>query len=266
MQPGEEQIPIPCSRCGAPMQEQPHVAVLAPVTVRCAFCGTTEELPGAPAERVVRLRSRLAQIRWAAQAEEGPTIALTRAIETWRGMVLPAALAISAVALASAGMQAAHALELPSGARMAVLISALTAPLHIAALFGGVTIGFLWSMRAYIADVRPRIEARPSLALGGAMRCRSCGGDLARDGHAGFVRCGHCSAENLVTENIAKEREKRLDRELRERQERAAGVALRAREGLERYQRKLYLTMGVSIGLSLAMTFGTTTLVRWLAG
>lgn len=240
------------------MVEETQVAILGPVTMRCGFCQATEDLPREPADRVTRLRARLAQIRWAEGAEEGPAIALTRTLEWWRTHTLPMVVGMGALVCVSSLMQVVHVFELPPGLRISALVSALIAPLHVAAVFGGVTIGFLWSMREFIAEVRPAVEARAPMTPGSPMRCRACGGELPPGRGGGFVRCGFCAAENLVTDAIAKEREARLDRELRNRHERAAGVQVRMREGTARYTRRLYTAMGVSVGISLALSFGAS--------
>lgn len=238
------------------MVEEASVAILGPVTVRCGSCRTSEEIPREPAERVTRLRARLAQIRWAQDAEDGPAIALTRTLEWWRSHTLPMIVAMMGLTCIASLMQVAHAFELPAAMRASALVSALAAPFAGAAIFGGVTVGFLWSMREYIREVRPAVEARAPRAVGSPMRCRACGGDLPQGGNGGFVRCGYCAAENLVTDAIAKERETRLDRELREQQARAQGVQVRMRDASARYTKRLYLAMGVGAGVSLTISMG----------
>lgn len=253
---GAEQLPIPCARCGAPMVEEPSVAILAPVTVRCGFCQASEELPREPADRVTRLRARLAQIRWAAGAEEGPALALTRTLEWWRSHTLPMVAGMFLLVCATSVLSVVHVFELPRAIWPSALVSALAMPVSAAAIFGGVTLGFLYSMREFIREVRPTLEAHAPATPGSPMRCRSCGGDLPAGGAGGFVRCGFCAAENLVTDAIAKEREAHLDRELRERERRAAGTQLRVKDATERYTRRLYLAMGLGVAISLSVTFG----------
>ncbi|MFO0684550.1 MAG: hypothetical protein U0234_21020 [Sandaracinus sp.] len=246
------------------MSEVAPVAILAHSSLRCTFCGATEELPAEAAARVTRLRARLAQIRWAEQAEEGPALAYARLLDTWKKSVLPMIGLMGLVGVLASLTSLAHALDLQGPARIAALVSALAAPLHLIAILGGVTGGFLWAMGRFVREVQPTLEARPSFAEGGSLRCRSCGGDLPRDGRAGFIRCGYCAADNLVTEQVAHDRRARLDRELADRQARAAGTARRVREGMERYTRTLYVSMGAAVGISLALSLGTTTLLSFL--
>lgn len=260
-----EQLPIPCARCGAPMLEEPGVAILAPVAVRCGFCQATEELPREPAERVARLRARLAQIRWAQGAEEGPALALTRTLEWWRAHTLPMVFGMFLLVCAASAMSVAHVFDLPRALWPSALVSALAMPASAAAIFGGVTLGFLGSMRAFIRDVRPALEACAPAAPGAPMRCRACGGDLPPGGAGGFVRCGYCAADNLVTDAIAREREARLDRELHERRRRVAGTQLRLKDATDRYTRRLTLAMGLGVAVSLAITFGVGALASHAA-
>lgn len=258
---GAEQIPVPCARCGAAMVEAPSVAVLGPATMACSFCKTSEELPREPAERVTRLRARLAQIRWAAGAEEGPALALTRTLSFWRAQTLPVVVGMMVLVGLTSLMSVAHVFELPQAIWPSALASALIMPAAAIGIFAGITLGFLWSMREFIAEVQPALEARAPMAPGSPMRCRACGGDLPAGGSAGFVRCGFCAADNVVTPAIAREREARLDVELRDRQARAAGMQVRMKDATARYTRRLYAAMGIGVGVSLALSLGASAVV-----
>src|SRR5690606_16757078 len=64
------------------------------------------------------------------------------------------------------------------------------------AIFGGYVCGYLGMSLAYRRAVRPLLLAKPPVAAGVALRCRSCGGDLP-DVNAPHVICGYCAAHNL---------------------------------------------------------------------
>lgn len=249
-----EQIPIPCKRCGAPMREEAQVAVLAAPRVLCGFCGATETLPAEPAERVRALRTRLAQLRWAEQAEEAPAIALSRTLEMWKQHSLPMVLGMGALMLVASGIQAVSVL---SGDLSPLTVARVViTPLGGIAVLASVTLGFLWGMREYARDVRPALEARPPREEGSPLRCRACGGDLPSRGLEGFVACAYCNAPNMVTPAIAQERRVRLDRELEGFTRRMAGQRIRMDEAASRYKRRLYTAMGIGVGISLTLSLG----------
>ena len=242
-----EQVPIPCRTCGAPMREKESAMVIGPIVVECSFCHATEELPRDLAERVRGLKSRLAKIRWAEQVEEGPAIAIAQTIESWRKHTLPMVGAMVVFLLLMFAQSVFHQSALPYASAARTIASVVFGLLQYALILGAVLGGTWWALRLYKRDVQPSIEARAPLAEGAPLRCRSCGGDLPRDGLHGFVRCAYCTAENLVTDAIAQERQRKLDAELKVRQARAAGMQLRVRESAERYKNRLYFFVGVAV-------------------
>lgn len=243
------------------MREAQSQGVLATAAVVCSFCGAREELPADGAERVRVLRARLAQIRWAAQGEEAPALAISRLLDTWRRNVLPIVvlmgLGITAMstfsAFVSAGAEGSFSLS-----RFA---SALPMPLGTLGAITGLCVGFLYSMHRYAIEVRPSLEADPPLVEGAPIRCRACGGALSSQGGAAFVVCGFCAAHNLVSQDIAVHRRERLDAELSRRQARLAGVRVQTGEAARRYQQRLYLTMGLSVACAWALSAGAAALL-----
>ena len=220
-----------------------------------------QELPVESAERVRVLRARLAQIRWAAQGQEAPALAISRLLDTWRRNVLPIVvlmgLGMSAMstfsAFVSAGAEGSFSLS-----RFA---SSLALPLGTLGAITGLCVGFLYSMHRYAIEVRPSLEADPPLVQGAPIRCRACGGALPSGGGAAFVVCGFCAAHNLLSADIATQRRARLDAELARRQARLAGVRVQTAEAARRYQQRLYLTMGISVASAWAISAGAAALL-----
>jgi hypothetical protein len=256
---GAEQFPIPCQRCGASMVVEPPSSVLASPMARCGYCGAVESVPAEAAERVRTLRLRLAQIRFAEQAEEAPAIAMARTLSMWKQVSLPMIGVMGLLLVVVSGANVAN-VALSGSATAAMLVQMALMPVGGLLLLSVVTGGFLWSMRAFAAELRPALDARPPLAEGAPLRCRGCGSALPTQGNEGIVPCAFCGASNVVSADIARERHARLEVETQHYAQRLAGHRVRLDEATRRYTRRVYLASGVAAALCITATLGLSVL------
>jgi hypothetical protein len=259
---GAEQIPIPCGRCGGPMMEHGPAALVGPVHVSCPFCHATEALPEQHAQRVMALRARLAHLRVAQAAEEGPALAFARTIQTLRSQVWMYA-GIGALVIgvslngAIAQIRSAIALtSIPASARAEILASA-TFPALTIGVFLGAAAGYVLALVKYKKAIEPTLRARAPMQPGLPARCRSCGASLPMGPTtSALVPCVHCAANNLITAELARDRARLLDEEARSYNERARGVLTRTNKASVAFQTYFYI--GVGIGLALALVLSVS--------
>jgi hypothetical protein len=86
-----------------------------------------------------------------------------------------------------------NAPSVPGGADIG---RALFARLPLAVALGMLS-GWLGMRRAFVAQLRPLLRARPPRQQGLAARCRGCGADLPPV-RAPEVKCSYCSASNVL--------------------------------------------------------------------
>jgi hypothetical protein len=102
--------------------------------------------------------------------------------------------------------------------------SYLVAPMAIQMGFlVGYLFGYWGMLHAYRTAVRPLLRARPRMAPGLAIRCRSCGGDLPNV-HALQIICHYCSAPNLLDDTLTQRADELLQAEIAAYQARAQSV------------------------------------------
>jgi hypothetical protein len=231
--PPAEQIPMPCSRCGAPMRPIPRGH--GPETdARCDCCGMVETLPADVAARAAMLSQRLQRIRSLSDAVESANLWMARSFEggDWLRGTLKAALGPLTLILVLVVAPAVYYVTTTPGQSGqdlgAVLGYALHLPIQFVCLVASMWIGYRYVARRYQVRLRPRLLARAPLQPGSPMRCRCCGGPLPdygdRGGRGAFVVCRFCGATSLVTAEVATERAAMLDREFQEYRARAGGM------------------------------------------
>ena len=261
LSPGGEQIPIPCTRCGAPMKEDGPAALVGPVQVRCPYCNAVETLPHEQAQRVVAMRARLAALRAAQQAEEGPSLAYAKIIQTLRSQIWIyvgiLALIIGQTIFGAIGdiQKAITSTNLPASVRAEILSSGTTSPAIGIGIFVGVMVGYVLALLKYKKAVEPTLRARAPMQPGWPARCRSCGGPLPVGPVTGaFVACPHCAAQNLMSKELMQNRAQFLDEETRSYSARAAGVQAKAASAIPAFQTYFYI--GAGVGVAFALVFG----------
>ncbi len=239
------------------MREEGPAALVGPVQVRCPYCQAIEVLPAEQAQRVTALRARLAHLRMAQAAEEGPALAFAQTTQTLRKQ-LPMYLAFGAFILISTTsgavgqIQKAIALrDIPLETREEILSSAT---------FSVVSLGRPRRCRGRVPAGAAEIQegdrahlarARAPLQAGLPARCRSCGASLpVGPATTAMVACPYCAASNLLTPELASDRARLLEEETRAYNERAHGVTSRATKAAVSFQ--TYFFLGAGIGVALA--------------
>ncbi len=250
----DQQIPVPCRRCGGPMREHGAAVMAGPVYVVCPYCHVSEALPQEHAERVIALRARLAHLRAAREAEEAPSLAFAKTIEHLKSQVPLYAmfgLCVLVSTLGGAASGIVSALTVPDMAketRMELWESALGYPAISLGLLIGVTVGYAKAVTRYDRAVAPTLRARAPVQPGMPARCRTCGAMLATGATSGLVACLHCGATNLLTEELVRDRVRLLEDETRTYWGLAAGVQARAAEAMVAYTQYFYIGGGVGLG------------------
>lgn len=184
----------------------------------CAYCHQREALPPDAAERVRYLQHRLALLKQARESDEAPLGAVATLRRGW----IPVLLLFGALTVHQFYQNVTLIRSLQKTAPEAV--SHMVAPLTIQlALFGGYVFGYLGMSLAYRRAVKPLLRAKPPVAAGVALRCRSCGGDLPSV-RAPHVICGYCSAHNLLDSQVTQRASQLLQEEIAAYQARAHGV------------------------------------------
>ena len=186
--PAPYATPAPCATCGAPMSPGPAASLHANPEWVCGYCGRREAMPADAAERHRYLRLRLMQLQRAREATEAP-------LQTFRSLsqTYPMALALFGVLALWQGYSFWNGPSAPGGADIGRAMLALL-PLAVAL---GMLSGWLGMRRAFVAQLRPLLRARPPRQQGLAARCRGCGADLPPV-RAPEVKCSYCSASNVL--------------------------------------------------------------------
>lgn len=211
-------VPMPCSKCGAPMQVVAAQAGYGAGALFCGYCHQHEALPPDAAERVRYLQHRLALLKQARENDEAPL----RSVSALRRGWIPVLLLFGAMTVHQLYKNVDLIRTLQKTAPEAV--SHMVAPLTMQlALFGGYVSGYLGMSLAYKRAVKPLLRAKPPMAAGVALRCRSCGGDLPSV-RAPYVICGYCSAHNLLDSQVTQRASQLLMEEIAAYQARANGV------------------------------------------
>jgi hypothetical protein len=258
---GDEQLPVPCTRCGAPMQDASPHGALTGSTMQCPYCRAVEQLPTEVAARTNALRARIAQLRWAQAAIEGPERAFAGIVETYKSR--PMLLMLGAMGVVMLYSFANGAIAAVSTARSPMdVIPVFIMPAFVI----GMVVSYQRLFARYRKLVRPKLYARPPLEPGRPMRCRHCGGNLPPSAEP-FVSCSYCGTQNLATHDVANERAALLDAEVREYQARAANVQTAMLEAIDAraFTRTMYLTAGLVVGGVLVVAMIATALIQALS-
>lgn len=267
---GAEQIPIPCGRCGAPMQEHGPAALVGPVQVSCPFCRAIETLPAEHGQRVLALRARLAQLRFAQEAEEGPALGFARTIATLRSQIwiyVGVALLVIGTSANGAITSIRNAINLPGlpdSARAEILSSITTSAISLGVFFGA-ALAYVLALAKYKKAILPTLRARAPMQPGLPARCRSCGAPLPMGpATAALVPCSQCAAHNLLTDELTRDRVRLLQEEARAYNERAAAVGTRAIRASASFTTYFYVGAGAGLGLALALSVALRVLITTL--
>lgn len=219
-----EGAPIPCKRCGAPMDAQPDL------TLRCRFCGAWDRLPPDELGRALEIRGRLAmaasQVAQVASSEAALASIFERRSAFWSVMgpwpllaVLVTAYAVFGAVTTLSGLPAA----VPDDVRIDLVVAAMYGPFFVLGITLSFPVALLVGRISYAKNVRPKLAARPPRYPGAAMRCRACGGDLppARDG---FVTCRFCNSQNVLAADLVGDVRRGLEQEMVGYRARASGM------------------------------------------
>ena len=217
------------------------------VALFCGYCHRSEALSPDATERFRYLQHRLALLKQARENDEAPLRSVATVRRAWLPVLVFFALMIvynlyQNLTLISTLQQTAPA-----------AIGGLVAPLALQmGMFGGYLCGYLGMSVAYRSAVRPLLRAKPPVAAGVALRCRSCGADLPSV-TAPHVVCGYCSAHNLLDAQVTRRASELLHAEIAAYQARAHNVysadAFRA-------PTKAFYRWGVVGGLAVALLVG----------
>lgn len=241
------------------MREHGPAALVGPVHVSCPFCGATEALPAEQGQRVMALRARLAQLRFAQAAEEGPALAFARTMQMLRSQIwvyVGMGALVMGVSASGAITQIRRAIALsniPTSAR-AEILSSTTFPAISVGVFLGAAAAYVLALAKYKKAIQPTLRARAPLQPGSPARCRSCGASLALGpATAALVPCPHCTASNLLTAELARDRARLLEEEARAYNERALGVGARAISASVALQTYFYIGAGAGLAIALLL-------------
>jgi hypothetical protein len=244
------------------MSEEDAGAIYGKVAMVCGFCGSREELPAEPSERVVALRQRLQQIAWTAREAEAPALSAARTLEMWKSMVLPAAVVLLVVPILVAVSQIMSREHLD----LAGVLSVSLTPFFGVAVVCGVQLGSFLALRSYQRELAPALLAFAPSSPDGAVRCRTCGGELPSIARKAFVTCGFCGSQNLVTPELAKRNEADLDRELEIHRARAAGMTSRVTTAHAKLRKRMTIAAIAGAGFACAVSFFGFAIVQIISG
>jgi predicted RNA-binding Zn-ribbon protein involved in translation (DUF1610 family) len=250
------------------MREHGPGPVAGAVYVACPYCHATEALPREHAQRVMALRARLAQLRAARDAEEGPSIAFAKQMQFLKSQ-LPLyggfILFMFISTLTGAGSSIRSALAVPDMAiatRIELWQSAFLYPSIGLGLLIGPMVGYLRALARYERAVAPTLRARAPMQSGMPARCRTCGGPLATTATSGLLECPHCGATNLLSEELVRDRVKLLEAEATTYRELAAGVHARADVARLGFTQDFYIGGGVGLGVALTFSLLAILVIR----
>jgi len=211
-------VPMPCAKCGAPMQVVAGQGAYGSVGLFCGYCHRHEALPPDATERVRYLQNRLLLLKQVRENDEAPlrTVALLR--RAWLPSLL--FLAFLAAQQLYQGLSTIHSLQKTAPEAVSHMLTPLAIQMG---LLSGYAFGYLGMSVAYRRAVRPLLRAKPPVAAGVALRCRSCGGDLPNV-RAPHVACSYCSADNLLDNQVTRRASDLLQQEIAAYQARAHDV------------------------------------------
>lgn len=240
-------VPTPCSKCGAPMQLVYGQAGYGSVALFCGYCRGNEALPPDAAARVRYLQHRLALLKQVRENDEAPLRSVAMLKRAWVPVLVFFALMIAYNLYQNLSLINSLQKTAPEA------IGGLVAPLAIQmGMFGGYLFGYVGMSVAYRSAVRPLLRAKPPVAAGVALRCRSCGADLPSV-RAPHVVCSYCSAHNLLDAQVTRRASDLLHEEIAAYQARANNVystdAFRAPS-------KAFYRWGVVGGLAVTLLVG----------
>jgi hypothetical protein len=216
--PAGQGVPMPCANCGAPMQLVSGPYLNSGLGLYCGYCRQSEPLPPDAAERVRYLGWRLTQLRQARENDEAPL----RTIATLRRSWIPALVIFFVITVSQILRTLSTVQTLQKVAPEAV--QSVLLPMVIAlGMFAGYLSGYVGMARGYRRAVKPLLRARPPMAAGLAIRCRSCGGDLPNV-HAPEVVCRYCGAPNQLDQELTTRASELLQTEISAYQARATKV------------------------------------------
>lgn len=200
-----DQIPLPCTSCGAPMREAHGDA--GPF-LSCERCGRRESIPAEYEARIRFLRDRLTNLSFAKARVDGVARVL---VQGWSqatlGWLITALVIVAWVGFADVP----HILdfwqnppaELPAEEHQRILAEMVTGSVTSVFLVCALAMGYVLAFAYARSKIRPLLLARPPAQTGpGPLRCRCCGGPLAEPEDA-FLDCHFCGAQNLMTESAA---------------------------------------------------------------
>jgi hypothetical protein len=216
--PDDAGLPMPCTRCGAPMTlvSGPHLH--SAFGLSCGFCGASEPLAADAAERARHLRFRLTQLQRARESDEAPLRTVAMLKRAW----IPALVLLTVVFAIQIAQSIDTLTTIATAAPEALLSAAIPMGIPVA-LLSGYFAGYLGMSRGYARAALPLLRARPPRAAGLAVRCRSCGGDLP-PAQTPEVKCGYCQATNLLDATLTARASELLQAEISAYQARARSV------------------------------------------
>lgn len=223
----EDQIPLPCTACGAPMHEA--TTSTGTLTIACNYCGAAEALPADLEERVHYLRCRLAHLASAKQRVHG----FARGVLAGWKNILPGWLLLFAVIAIHFATQTipelVDVIQHPPGTTDAQRQEAITeqlAPIvRVVFALGAPAMTLLAGYIYTRVRILPLLQARPPRQGGGRPRCRCCGGSLTNSRDA-FLDCPWCGGQNIVTAKLAQTKAASADADARDLQRSRDAAAL----------------------------------------
>lgn len=184
----------------------------------CGYCRQSEALSPDAAQRLRYLQHRLLLLKQVRENDEAPL----RSVATLRRAWIPVFVVFAVLTVHSLHQNLTLIGKLQETAPE--VVGELVTPLAIQmGLFGGYFFGYLGMSVAYRRAVRPLLRAKPPVAAGVALRCRSCGGDLPSV-KAPHVVCSYCSAHNLLDAQVTRRASELLHQEIAAYQARAHNV------------------------------------------
>lgn len=246
MSSGLEGAPVLCKRCGAPTEVQPDFTAL------CRFCGTPDRLPPDELGRVLEIKGRLAmaagRVAQLASSEAALASIFERKGAFWSVMGPFPVIAVLVVLYAVYGAVTTVGNlpdAVPNDVRIDMLVAAAYGPFFILGITISLPLALLVGRMSYARNVRPRLAARAPRYAGAPMRCRACGGDLppARDA---AVSCPFCRTQNIVSADIARDAQRRLDEELAAYRAQASGMITGTSQAATHMTRTFFLCFGLT--------------------
>ncbi|WP_394838294.1 hypothetical protein LVJ94_15435 [Pendulispora rubella] len=238
------------------MREETSGAVQGNIVVKCEYCDACEEMPLDAAERVTALRARLKEIKAKDDSLNAPALAMGRLYVQYSRYIL---MAMGVIVVFSM-------LDLPAYLRrFQILLDPINGvPIEIqreivnqqivfcavpAGVLFGVGFGYIRLLRAYHKAMLPRLRARASLQPGLNARCRCCGAELPASVEA-FVTCTHCTAQNLLTKELVKDRMKFLHKEIENYKARTHEMVERTSRSVANYRTYFYPSVYAALGIA----------------